>query len=82
MREFRMTTIEGRIYLFPVPVIQDRKYLIFCSSQDEAMKIESAIKAGKVTHPDLVSKDFILLSYHSDKRTKILVINPDFLSLS
>lgn len=77
MREMRVTNIEGKIYLFPVPVIKDRKYLIFCSSEDEAQKVEQLIRTGKVTHPDLVSPDFILLSYHTDKRTKILVINPE-----
>lgn len=79
MREMKMTTIEGRIYLFPIPVVKERKYLIFCSSEEEASRIEQAIRLKKVTHPDLVSTDFILLTYHTDKRTKILVLNPEAL---
>ncbi len=76
MREMKATEIEGRIYLFPVPVIKDRKYLIFCTSTSEAEKLARAIKEEKVTHPDLISEDFIFLTYHSDKQTKIFVINP------
>ncbi len=76
MRELRLTKIDGRIYLFPVPVIKERKFLIFCSSDEEAEKIQSAVLAKKVTHPDLISEDFILLTLHTDKQTKILVLNP------
>jgi hypothetical protein len=78
MREFQSTKIDGRIYLFPVPVSKERKYLIFCSSDDEASFILRVIREKKVTHPDLVSGDFIFLTYHSDKQTKIYVINPSF----
>ncbi len=76
MREMKATEIEGRIYLFPVPVVKERKYLIFCSSQSEAEKLASAIKEEKVIHPDLISEDFIFLTYHTDKQTKIFVLNP------
>ncbi len=72
----KATEIEGRIYLFPVPVVKERKYLIFCSSQSEAEKLASAIKEEKVIHPDLISEDFIFLTYHTDKQTKIFVLNP------
>lgn len=76
MREMRDTKIEGRIYLFPVPVVKDRKYLIFCSSEAEAEQIAQDIKSEKVTHPDLISEDFIHLTLHTDKQTKIFVRNP------
>ena len=76
MRELRTTKIEGKIYLFPVPVVKDRKYLIFCSSEDEAVKVGRAVLESRVTHPDLVSGDFIFLTFHSDKQTKIFVPNP------
>lgn len=72
-RELRETKIEGRIYLFPVPVVKDRKYLIFCSSHEEAGKIIKAVDSGSVTHPDLISEDFIFLTYHTDNQTKIFV---------
>lgn len=76
MRELRATTIDGRIYLFPVPVVKERKYLIACSSKDEAEKIALAVMTEKVIHPDLLSEHFLFLTYHTDKQTKIFVLNP------
>jgi len=73
MRELRITKIENRIYLFPVPVMKDRKYLIFCSSTEEAERIIDEVRLNKVTHPDLISEDFIFLTLHTDKQTKIFV---------
>lgn len=73
MRELRKTKIEEKIYLFPVPVISGRKYLIFCSSDLEAEQVIDAVRFGKVTHPDLISPNFILLTLHTDKETKIFV---------
>lgn len=76
MRELRQGKIDGKIYLFPVPVEKNRKYLIYCSTDEEATKIADLVKAGKVTHPDLLSSDFFFLTYHTDKQTKIFVLNP------
>jgi hypothetical protein len=76
MRELRQTKIEGKIYLFPVPVITDRKYLIYCSNELEAKMIIDGVSSNKLTHPDLISENFIFLTYHTDKQTKIFVINP------
>jgi len=76
MREMRTTKIDGKIYLFPVPVVKERKYLIFCTTMDEAEKISKAIKENRITHPDLISEHFIFLTYHTDKQTKIFVLNP------
>lgn len=73
MRELRLTKIEGKIYLFPVPIVKDRKYLIFCSSDKEAEEVIDVVKTKKVTHPDLISEHFIFLTYHTDKQTKIFV---------
>lgn len=77
MRELKQGKIEGKIYLFPVPVMKDRKYLIYCSTEAEATRIHEAIKSKKITHPDLISEFFIFLTYHTDKQTKIFVINPE-----
>lgn len=73
MRELRQTKIDGRIYLFPVPVVKERKYLIFCSNEAEAQKVIEAVQTKKVTHPDLVSENFVFLTLHTDKETKIFV---------
>lgn len=73
MRELRQGKIEGKIYLFPVPVEKDRKYLIYCSTESEAARVTEAVRTGKVTHPDLISEHFVFLTYHSDRQTKIFV---------
>ena len=73
MRELRQGKIEGKIYLFPVPVEKDRKYLIYCSTESEAAMVTEVVKTGKVTHPDLISEYFVFLTYHTDKQTKIFV---------
>lgn len=77
MRELRATKIEGKVYLFPVPVVKERKYLIYCSSMEEAEKLAADIGANKVTHPDLISEYFLYLALHTDKQTKIYVFNPE-----
>ena len=75
-RELRLTTINEKIYLFPVPVVKERKYLILCSSQKEASSIANLVQEGNLVHPDLVSEDFLHLTLHSDKQTKIFTLNP------
>ncbi len=75
MRELKATKIEGRIYLYPLPVIKDRKYLILCTDEAEAAWIAQEVKQGRLQHPDLISPDFVFLTYHSDKQTKIFVVN-------
>lgn len=69
-----MSKIDGRIYLFPVPVVKERKYLIACKDEAEAQRIQKIVKDEAVTHPDLISQDFVFLTYHTDKRTKIFVL--------
>lgn len=80
MRELRATKIEGKVYLFPNPVLKDRKYLIYCVSEEEAKKITELVKAEKITHPDLISEHFTFLTFHTDKQTKVFVINPESLN--
>ena len=77
MRELRLTTIDGRFYLFPTPVIKDRKYLVMCTSEDEAQQIAQMVREGILQHPDLISEDFVFLTYHSDKQTKIFTTQLD-----
>jgi len=72
MRELRLSQIEGRFYLFPVPVLKDRKYLIACSSEEEAVAIATGVASGKIGHPDLISEHFMHLTLHTDGQTKIL----------
>ena len=77
MRELKATKIDGKIYLFPIPVIKDRKYLIFCATDVEAETIVDAVRSKKVDHPDLISDYFIFLTYHTDKETKVFIFNPE-----
>ena len=75
-RELRATNINEKIYLFPVPVVKERKYLVLCSSKDEALEVAALVQEGLLVHPDLVSEDFLLLTLHTDKQTKIFTLNP------
>jgi hypothetical protein len=75
VRELRQTKIDGRTYLFPVPVIKERKYLIACSSDAEARAIIAAVTEGRLSHPDLISPHFTYLTHHTDKQTKIFVLS-------
>ena len=76
LRELRQTKINGKIYLFPVPVIKDRKYLILCENEAEALEIVDGVARRRYQHPDLVSEDFIQITFHSDGLTKIMALNP------
>lgn len=79
MRELRLTKIEGKFYLFPVPVMKNKTYLIFCSSEEEAQKIITGVALKRLAHPDLISEHFIFLTTHSDGQTKIFVPGPNSL---
>jgi hypothetical protein len=76
LRELRQTKINGKTYLFPVPVIKERKYLILCDDEAEALEIINAVAQKRYQHPDLVTEDFIKLTFHSDGLTKIMALNP------
>jgi hypothetical protein len=70
-RELRITKINQKIYLFPVPVIKERKYLILCESESQAQQIIQKVGDKTLQHPDLISDDFLYLTLHSDGVTKI-----------
>lgn len=76
MRELRITTINGKVYLFPVPVVKERKYLVLCASEEAALKIAAEVQKGNLGHPDLITDDFVYLTLHNDKQTKIFSLNP------
>jgi hypothetical protein len=71
MRDLKRTNIHGKIYLYPVPVEKEKKYLIYCASEEECQLILQGVQEGKLTHPDLVGESFIFLGLHSDQQTKI-----------
>lgn len=78
-RELRVTNINGKVYLFPVPVVKERKYLILCTSEEDARKLAGEVQEGTRRHPDLITDDFVFLTFHSDKQTKIFTLNPTLL---
>ena len=71
MRELKRTNINGKTYLYPVPVKKEKKYLVYCTSEEEARLIVLGVQEGKLPHPDLMIEPFIFLSLHSDQQTKI-----------
>ncbi len=71
MREFKITTILGNIYIYPFPVIKDSKYLVSCDSLQEAHELIENISNKKIKHPDDKGANIIFISLHSDQRTKI-----------
>lgn len=77
MRELRITTINGKVYLFPIPVVKERKYLVLCASEEVATRIAGKVQKGDLAHPDLITEDFTFLTLHNDKQTKIFTLNPD-----
>lgn len=74
MRDFKKVEIDGEIYLYPVPVIKNNKYLILCGSESDADQMLTALSQKKITHPDEGSNDFTTLRFHTDGRTPILKI--------
>ena len=72
VRELKMTTIQGSIYLYPVPVKKELKYLIRCESQEEAAQLIQSISDLKLSHPDVSDTDFEIVALHTDQQTKIL----------
>jgi hypothetical protein len=73
MRELKITTIQGIIFLYPVPVIKEKKYLIRCESLEKANELIQEISNQKIQHPDNGSPDFQFVSLHTDQQTKIFI---------
>jgi len=74
MRKFSQIEKNQEIYLYPVPVIQNKKYLISCAGVAEAEKIVQLIEDRIVKHPDLDFSDFTFEKIHTDGRTQIIKI--------
>lgn len=72
MRELKITTIQGIVYLYPVPVMKENKYLVRCASLEKANELIEEITHQKISHPDDPGQDFQAVSIHTDQQTKIL----------
>ncbi len=73
MRDFKKVEIHGEIYLYPVPVIKNNKYLIHCGSEIKADLIITAVSQKKIPHPDENNHSFVTKGYHTDGKTPIFV---------
>ena len=72
MRELKLTVIQEVPYLYPIPVIKEKKYLVRCESIIRAHELMRKIAALEIAHPDLESSSFRFVALHSDQRTKVI----------
>ncbi len=72
MRELKLTVIQDVPYLYPIPVMKEKKYLVRCESLARAHELMRKIAALEITHPDLESTHFQFVALHSDQRTKVI----------
>lgn len=72
MRELKITNIQGIVFLYPVPVLKDNKYLIRCESIEKANELVASITKKTMAHPDQTSGDYKVIGIHTDQQTKIL----------
>lgn len=72
MRDLKITTIQGTIYLYPVPVMKENKYLIRCGSIEKANELMAEVSKQAVDHPDKRNENFKVVGIHTDQQTEIL----------
>lgn len=72
MRELKLTVIQEVPYLYPIPVLKEKKYLVRCDSIPRAHELMRKIAALEVAHPDLETTSFRFVTLHSDQRTKVI----------
>jgi len=72
MRELKLTVIQEVPYLYPIPVIKEKKYLVRCDSLTRAHELMRKISTLEIPHPDEESEDFQFVALHSDQRTKVI----------
>ena len=78
MRELKLTVIQEVPYLYPIPVMKEKKYLVRCDSLTRAHELMRKIAALEIPHPDDQSTDFQFVALHSDQRTKVIECRLNF----
>ncbi len=68
--EFKVVTIKGNCFLYPVPVVKNHKYLLKVPTEDASLYIK-AFKGQLITSPDSKRDDWLELGLHTDGRTSI-----------
>ena len=71
MRELKITTIKDVVYLYPIPVLKENKYLVRCESIQKAHELIDDISNHKTSHPDNPHEHFQVVALHTDQQTKI-----------
>ncbi len=72
MRELKLTVIQEVPYLYPIPVMKEKKYLVRCDSITGAHELMRKISTLEIPHPDDETADFQFVALHSDQRTKVI----------
>ena len=66
-----MVRVRDRIFIYPVPVIKNKKYLIEVSSEIQAQQIIKDLENGSVKSPDENLDHLEEIGLHTDQQTKI-----------
>ena len=73
---FKKASLGGDTYLFPLPVIREKKYLI--RTHDEFSEIFlNAFENKYLDSPDVGLRPFVLCGAHTDGRTQVLEFDYD-----
>lgn len=71
MREFKTSILPAGVFLYPVPVVKELKYLIKCPSDNYAAILQKLFKAKVLSHPDNGLGHLKSLGLHTDQQTSI-----------
>jgi hypothetical protein len=66
-----MVRVRDRIFIYPVPVIKNKKYLIEVSSENLAQQMIKDLENGSVKSPDENMENLEEIGLHTDQQTKI-----------
>lgn len=81
MREHKLTTINDRIFLYPVPVIKEKKYLIEIENEMHAVVFNALIQSQVIRDPLEQEVNYQKIEQHSDGKTWIYKLNNETLHL-
>lgn len=66
-----MVRVKDRIFIYPVPVIKEKKYLIEAESEEQAQRMIEDLESGTLKSPDDDMEILEEIGLHTDERTKI-----------
>ena len=68
--KFKIASNRQQHYLFPIPVIEDKKFLIETESLNEAQLLQRLLEAGWIVFNDEAPSEFWMEGLHADGRTR------------